>query len=206
MVDIPKKIEVLNKGGYNINFKGTFHFENLYKLIFDWLGQRGYSYSRNTVREFGDENFEDYYFELVLPGGAAKCQWIFWRAAKPESDIFKYNIEIDFQTLVLGTKEIVVHGDKFKTNDGELTIMMRAWIDFDKNGIWSKNDLVKKAFPIVREHDLQELIDDKIDDLHGMTNQLWELIKQYLGLIPLSPMRKPYHPQLGVPQTPIIPK
>lgn len=205
MSEVPKKFEVLNRGGYNINFKGVFHFENLYKLIMDWLLQRGYRYAKNGANP-GDENLEDYYFETVHPGGSAKNQWIWWRVCKDDSDIFKYNIEIDFQTLVIGAQEIVVHGDKFKSNNGELTLFIRAWIDFDKSKKWSGNELTEKLFPIAREHDLQDLMDDKILDLHGQVNTLWELVKQYLGLIPMDPMTPYYHPVGGVPQAPINPK
>ncbi|HLP80152.1 MAG TPA: hypothetical protein VK158_05935 [Acidobacteriota bacterium] len=194
---VPTSIDVLNGGEIMLNYKGIVHFENLYKMMFDWLNQRGYRYPGT-----GDENIEDYYGETILSGGAVKNAWILWRAEK-EDGFFLYQLEIDFQILVMGTKEIVYNDQKIKMNEGEFSLMIRAKMLFDKAELWTKKDsLAKKILPWVYENQMHKVFEEKEADLHGQAHELMERVRQFIGLPTSRPLTRTYHPEGGYPQQP----
>lgn len=177
-----------------INFKGIFHFENLYKMMHDWLTSKGYKHYPTK-----SDNIEDYYQEYILSNGA-KNNWIWWRTKKEENDMFNYYIDVNIQILVMTSKEVVYKGEKLKMNDAEISIFVTSYIEVDPSGQWKTNNFMKKMFNLYKEKEFIAIIDDKESDVCMQAAVLFERAKQYLNLMTAMPLEKPFHPELGYPQ------
>ena len=180
-----------------INFKGLHNFELLYKMIFDWLKVQKYEHYPT-----GTDNVETYFQETLISPGGPKNNWIWWRTRRKESDMFYYHIEINMQTLVLNTKEVVFKGEKIKMNDGEINIFIKGFLEVDPTGQWREkdNNFLSSAYQIYKDRDFWNVIDDKESEVCEHAGLLFERCKQFLNLMTMASLQKPFHPQLGYPQ------
>jgi hypothetical protein len=189
----------------SFNYKGPFSLEGLYKLLYDYLTFKKFCSANMGVKNekwssAGDVNFEDYYFEYVLPGGTNKNHWIWWRTRKEESDFFWYEIDIDFQTLVLGTKEEVYKGAKIKLNEGEITFFIRARLVFDPLDHWTKQSFGPDLFAWIERNHYYKQIDEKVGDLKGEVEGIFDKARQFMGMYTLDSSAEPFVPSGGYPQ------
>ena len=98
-LDIKKimtKLEFPHKE-FKINYKGRVHFQEWYKLAFNFLQDKGYSSSATEMP--GYPNFEEYLLDITLPDGK-KNMWVHWRTKKKFDDMYTYIIDVEFQVQV----------------------------------------------------------------------------------------------------------
>ncbi|MFT4312578.1 MAG: hypothetical protein ACMXYF_05105 [Candidatus Woesearchaeota archaeon] len=181
-------------GKWMLNFKGVHNFENLYKMMFEFLTSRGF------VHPEGDENIEEYYNEVILPGGGAKNVWFWWRTVKKHSELFDLEIDVDCQLLVHKKKEIMHNNQKIKTHDGEILLSINARVIFDRKEKWQKGAISQLLWDYIYRYHYRSQIDNNEDDLFDIVNDLFERVKQYLGLMTLSDRAPLFHPEGGYPQ------
>lgn len=181
-------------GDWSINFKGVHNFENLYKMMYEFLTQRQFKHPA------GDANIEEYYGETMLAGGEMKNCWIWWRTVKNANDMFDYHLDINVQILTLKTIEVMHNDRKVKTHDGEITITIKSNVVFDKDEKIKKHWLTSSLWNMFNRNHYYKLIDQNKDDLYSVKNDLYERIKQYLGLQLLSGRDPAFHPEGGLPQ------
>jgi hypothetical protein len=179
-----------------INYKGLCEFQNLYKMMHDWLVSRKFMHYPS-----GSPNIEDYFQEYLLSPGGPKNNWIWWRTMRKENAMFNYYIEVNFQCLVLSTKEVVIKGEKMKLNDGEVSIWITGFLQVDPNAQWTEkgNSLLSHAYDLFAEKEFVTVIDDHESDICMYCGELFERAKQYLHLMTAMPLQKPFHPESANP-------
>lgn len=127
-----------------INYKGNFDMKMVYTLAHEWLCEEGWA-----ERELDQDFPEIYYLQRETSFG--KELWIRWRMTKtPEgvarskdSSLFEFEMDIEFMVLGLKSTEIIVKGQKFKTNKGEVEVRINAGLVFDKGKYFSQNPWLK---------------------------------------------------------------
>ncbi len=179
---------------YEINVRETFHLKNLYKLVHEWLGDEEF-----VSVDTGDDKVEYLYIDKMLPAGNKEHR-IWWRAIQvPRGNrYYRYFLKIDWQTLNVKTVEIMHKGQKFKTNKGEVTIWIEAWLQLDYRNEWADHPFLKHFDRWFRERFYLEKIKSYRDDLYRTAFRLNQTIKQYLELKMPVDWGKPFHPKKGV--------
>jgi hypothetical protein len=183
----------------NIENEETFHMKNLYKLIYEWLDEEGFTdiYGERVV----DGNPETFYLERIL-GTGSKEHRIRWRCLmRPkQSTYYRYYLKIDFMTINMKSIEVMHQGYKMKTDRGDVIIDIEAWLQLDYDNKWDETPILKSKFMqnLFRNRVYKEQIEAHKVDLYKITYRLHNVIKQYLKLKTLYEMPKPFHPEKGL--------
>ncbi|MFH1072038.1 MAG: hypothetical protein V1743_01260 [Nanoarchaeota archaeon] len=180
---------------WEIEHEEVFHLKNLYKVMFEWLLEEGYS----DMFIKGNNNFENLYYERILQGGD-KEHHIWWRCQLVPSDngYYRYVLKIDFQTLTMGTKEIMHQGMKFKTYEGDLILRCEAWIQLDYKNEWENHWLLKYFDEAYRKRLYKKNVEIYKQDLYNTAYRLQTFVKEFLMLKSPIEMPHPFHPQKGI--------
>jgi len=176
----PENIKFMDDGKIEINFKGNFDFSGLYKLLYYWFAENGYKDA------YGGNNIEDYYMEMKLPGTALTNHWIWWRLQKKE-DKFTTNLNIDFQTLAAGEKEVLVHNQKHKVMSGEIKVMILVTATFD-NSDWASNSILKGLYYRLRPKQYETIIGAFKDEMYEEVFEIADRIKMAFGMFQTFPL------------------
>ncbi|MFT4313295.1 MAG: hypothetical protein ACMXYA_02720, partial [Candidatus Woesearchaeota archaeon] len=182
-----------------LSFKGDVHFTNYYKMLYDWLINNGFRHRPvGTDESDAGIEIEDYYSEIRMPGFSN--HWVWWRLQQQQpngDDLFDFHLDVVFQTLGLKQKEILVNGNKFKVNSGEVNVKIYAKVVFHKDKL-TDNWLGKTLFDYLRWKHYQSLIDEHKADMYDMTMEFYDRAKQGLGLDTfVTNLQDPFHPKLG---------
>lgn len=196
------------KGETWLNFKGYFSLEMLYKRMYEWLSEYGF-----TDIDGQKDKIEHYFHENRGADGFVKEIWYWWRTEKtPDNNpMFRYRIFIDVQLLALTTEEVVIEGQKFKQNYGEISIFFRPMLMFElknksgkpflKSGkTWDENFVTKNTMNWFQKRAYNDQIEQRKSELYTQFNDLYAIIKQYLQLNNYQAPRKDMHPQKGISQ------
>lgn len=176
----------------------TFHMKNLYKLIYNWLLEEGF-----TDIE-GDKYPEIFYLERIL-GHGAKEHRIWWRCMRsPQgSEYYRYFLKIDYMTLNMKSIEVMHQGQKMKTDRGDVVIKIWAYLQLDFHEGMRNNKFLTN-FPVVnlekmfRNRIYKAQIESYKIDLYKTAYRLQNTIKQYLKLKTLYEMPRPFQPEKGL--------
>jgi len=167
-----KKIKCAN---YRVKFKEKFDVKALYYLMHEWLVQEEWA-SRN------DKNFKEIfagYSEAASNGGEA---WWSWRPEKIKNNYFKWQMSINAHLILLKKVEVIKDGEKFKTDSGEVEVLIDSWIETDYQGTWKTHSILKHFEKIYRERIMKENIEKQRKELKNETYRLQEAIKDYLQI------------------------
>lgn len=183
----------------SIQNEDTFHLKNLYKLIHDWLDEEGF---KDIYGDRGsDGNPEIFYFERVNASGGREHR-IRWRCIMNprNSEYYRYFMKIDFLTINMKSIEVMHQGYKMKTDRGDITVSIEAWLQLDYKDEWDKTGFLSNKFiqKLFRNRIYKEQIESHKVDLYKVTYRLQNTIKQYLKLKTLYEMPKPFHPEKGI--------
>jgi hypothetical protein len=179
---------------FQINYKGDVLFQEWYKMIYDWLIRNDFVHA-----DTGDALIEDYHFEQQLAGGSLKSRWIWWRTKREENPMFEYRLNVDYQTLAMGEKEIIHNGKKIKINSGEINLFITAEMRIDPSDMWQKNWLAKEMFDLLRRREFNEQVEDHKKKLYKLVVELHDRAKQSLQLETMVKREEPFIPLGGYP-------
>ncbi|MFW5746678.1 MAG: hypothetical protein ACOCWQ_03980 [Nanoarchaeota archaeon] len=179
-----------------IQYKGQFFMEMLYKVMWQWCENHGYK----DIEGAGNK-VEHFYFENIMPGGGAKEVWFWWRVQKQESKYFRYQINIETHILGMNDAETIVDGRKVKTNNLEVSVFITSNLHIDEKDMDIRKHWLTSIFDATFKGRLhKKQIEDKKNELYGHTHALINTIKQHLGLPQHAPQPRPFHDAMGVPQ------
>jgi hypothetical protein len=183
-----------------INFKGVFHIEMLYKLMFEVLQKRGY----NDDSPENGEHIEQYYFENRAPDGVKTEAWYWWRTKRSGKAMnnanFEFVMNIDVQILGLKEEVIVVDGQKFKMSSGEISFFIKPYLNVKAEEKKYKDLVPTDFFNWWMKRAFYNQVEDARNELYDDFNIIYGTIKQYLKLNNYAPVPGEFHPQLGIPQ------
>jgi len=107
---------------------GLFDFKETYRVLFEWLAEKGYSVD------------ETKYLEVIQSGGLKEID-VFWEANKNFSKYFKFRITVRFHPLAFKAVEIDVNGVKQKMNQADFTVENACLIIKDYDTSWDSSDM-----------------------------------------------------------------
>ncbi|MBN1792254.1 hypothetical protein JW826_01060 [Candidatus Woesearchaeota archaeon] len=181
---------------FEIEHEDVLHLKNMYKRIYDWLVDEGY-----TAADGPDQIYETLYWERTKPTGAQEHH-IWWRAFLTPRDnrYYRYFLKIDYQTLNSKKMEVMRHGQKFGTNKVDLILRIQAWLQLDYNDEWQKSFILSRFDKWFRTRFYLDNIYKYKKDLYKDTYRLHTMIKQYLKLTSIAADwgRPFHHPEKGV--------
>ena len=155
--------------GLKIVQKSVFNLEELYKMMYRWFELRDYKFN------------EQEYKETDLGGGAKNIE-IRWNAFKEKDDYVKFVIDPSFLIVALTKVEIEKEGLKVKTNQGEVEINIRAFLEKDYDNEWNKKPVRKMLREIYDKYVVGARIESYAgelkEDLYSLVNE----IKAFLNL------------------------
>lgn len=180
---------------FEIENEQTFHLKQLYKYMFEWLIEEGWS----DMFVPGNENFEYLYFEKTLQNGNQEHA-IWWRCQKNsyKSRYVRYAMKIDFKTLDMGKTEVIQKGMKFKTYKGDLILNVESYVQLDYRNEWPKHWLLKHFDRVFRERIYKKNIELYKKELYNDTYRFQTTIKHFLTLKNPIDLPESYHPQYGI--------
>ena len=152
-----------------IKFEGVFDWPGLYKLMFDWMEERGF------------ETHDKTYKHSAGPLGPEEEHIIYGESKETEYVMFK--ISLDVHTWKVQKAEVMKDGKKQKLNTALIRIRISPEIIYDYQGKFEETSFLEKVREFYHKHVFIEedmgLIQDK---LYYMTYKFHEAIKEYLGL------------------------
>jgi hypothetical protein len=179
---------------FEIEHEEVFHLKNLYKLIYEWIGEEGF-----VSVDTGDDKIEMLYLDQTKASGEKEHQ-IWWRAIQVPrgNNYYRYFLKIDYQTLYMKKIEIMHKGQKFSTNKGDIIIKIEAWLQLDYQNKWENHPILRIFDRWFRERFYLEKVKAYRQDLYTITFRLHQNIKQYLQLKAPVDWGRPFHPERGV--------
>lgn len=179
---------------FELEREDIYHLKNLYKLVHDWLDLNNF-----RSLEDDDEKVETFYMEKRSDNKTSE-HLIWWRAQHiPKgNNYYKYFLKIDQQTLYVGSSEITHKGQKLKTNKGDITFRVRAWLMLDYKREWRDHSILGMFDHFFIKRMFKKQVDFLREDLWIKVYNLNDTIKNYLKLKSRHEMTKSFHPELGV--------
>ena len=144
---------------FKIKQDSIFDLEELYKQLFRWFENNGYSF------------YEKVYQDQDTPGG--KIILISWTAERKIDTYLKFVIDISYTVTGLSKIELERSGAKISTNKGKVEFEITAYLSKDYDNKWSNTPFMKNARRIYDSY----IIRDRIERLEG------ELVNEYQALI-----------------------
>lgn len=158
--------------GYNkdkIKYVGIYDFKETYKMLFEWLIDKGYLVDETSYKE-------------VLSANGAKEIEVWWTATKDQSDYFQYEIKIFFHPIGMTNVEVEVEGIKQKMNKGELTIEFEWAINKDYKNRFTNNTFTKN----LRDYYDKYLVSSRIEEQESLIirdfEEMFAVLKDYIAL------------------------
>lgn len=197
-VDFEDKRFVRKIVDLEINYEDVFHYKQLYRNMHDWFKEDNYKDA------YGDsDHWETLYWERVLQTGG-KDHHLWWRLIRlpegenPKNPFIQYYIKIEFRALNMKQVEVVVKGKRVKTNKGELSILIKAYLLIDPYKKFRNHWLLKHFINVLLDKTYKRRIEAARDDLKEKIEEIVEKIKQYLELVTPKPTMKLFHPEKGI--------
>lgn len=160
---------------YRVRHRDYFHLKNLYYMLHEWIVEEEWASG-------DDEKFpEKLYLQRDTQKSGSEL-WIWWRLEKEINNYFKYILNFDYHVILLRDAEIMSEGQKFKTNWGEVELMISAFVEIDHNKEWRNHPLLKYIHEIWQKRIYKKNIDMHVLLLYREAYRIQQLAKTYLKL------------------------
>ncbi|MBC8444395.1 hypothetical protein H8D83_02295 [Candidatus Woesearchaeota archaeon] len=198
MAMYPKRVKAAQ---FRVKFKDNFHLKNLYYLMHEWLVQEEWATrsDKDFPEIFNGQN------ESALGGTEA---WFVWRPTKAptktnyaNSNYYRWEMNISGHVILLRSVEVMKDGKKFKTNWGEIEILIDSWVVTDYKKEWENHPFLKHISDVFRSRLFKKQIVSLRDQLHRETYRFREAIKDYLEMrmdLPESESQGEFFPRKGI--------
>ena len=178
----------------------VFHMKNLYKFVYEYLLEEGYRAS--MVEDDSDEYPETYYDEWRLPEGHMERR-IWWRFvmnpefhARPHTR-YRYYVDLNFRNLWLKNIETVVGKRKVRAQDGEISIVVKAYLKILDDDI-VKHAIMKYFSYFFRRRWIKQIREGYRDDLRHRMRKFQDAVKDFMAVVTYEDDQKNFHLERGL--------
>ncbi len=188
------KMPIIPKGAMTIKYKDVFYFEDLYKTMHWWLADRRWEHA---------DQHEKLYLEKVSQDGGTE-HLIRWHVEKDPQDspkgMYKFTMDIEFHSLAIKPKEVVVEGKKIGAVIGEVEIKITPFLLINHDA-WNNDSI----FAVFKGWFFKRHFKPRIEALKlEYYNEVYEFqgsIKKFLQLKQFLPHQdqEPFHPSRSYP-------
>jgi hypothetical protein len=179
---------------FTIQNEQVFHFKNTYTYLWEWLRDEGFRGMYDDVVKTDDLRLEFYYNEKRPEPGSREIR-LWWRTVKNPSDnqFIRYRIDFWYEVLHLRKTEVLFEGRKATSDDGEIFITVKSYIEVDYNKAWKEHPFLKLFWIYFRKRlFLQNLYEHKAELLR-VTLRLQEDAKRMLDLQTYEKVPERFH-------------
>jgi hypothetical protein len=154
--------------GQVISYRGYFNPKDLYMIIQKIFKQNSYDWSEYKNVE---QNFSDH----------LQIEWDL-RPYKKLSDYVKVELRVDVTGTNLKLKEIEVDGVKKKLHEGNLTIMLRAFMITDYEQTWETKPFYFWLRMLADKFIFKSYTERAKGELQGVISEVREEIRSFLNM------------------------
>jgi hypothetical protein len=151
-----------------LNYKGPIHLNNLFRLIENWMWEKGY------------DKRQDKDFEHNTPTGK-QIEWQYspW---KKITDYVRYFFYLRIVGYDITKTEIVVDGKKTKIDAGSIMISIDAYIEYDYDDYWSARPFLH-FLRVIYDYFVFKAYTERFENrLVHDTNHLHDAIEKFLNM------------------------
>ena len=179
------------KGGafseWELTIKESFDLKGLYKVMHDFM------VDNDWTDLTGGNDFETYYHEVHLPGNMINHD-IWWRAMrdpkleqKRSIKFLKFYLKLEFKTVLMAKKEIILAGNKTKLDNGELRVTAKFYLHAnwnEKDSEWQNNGILKFFAHRFWNRINKGVFGAAKGEIIQASQDLYQLIQVYTGMRP----------------------
>ncbi len=186
-----------------IKYKDIFDMKGFYETLKEWFLDHGWADEIDKM-----EHWETYYGERIGASGAKEI-WIQWRLFKVPAGVpslegnpsIVYYWDLDFHVLGLTDKEIIQAGQKIKTNNGEVELVIKAFLEKRFENAFEKQSILKEILPLFSKRIYRKELEQRKKELYQETYILQNFIKQWFKLKRFLPYEdtKGFYPSTAFP-------
>ncbi|MBW2985326.1 hypothetical protein KY313_01590 [Candidatus Woesearchaeota archaeon] len=186
---------------FRIKFREQFNLKMLYLRMHEWLVQEAWATRK-------DDDFPEIFCgqnESALGGTET---WFYWRmhkfsgAGSPgTNNYYRWSMNINGHVILLREVEAIKDGKKFKTNWGEVEIIIDAKVETDYNKTWRKHKILKHFEDLFRSRIFKKELEKSRDELYREAYRFQDAIKDYLEIrrhSAESESQGPFFPKRGI--------
>jgi len=152
-----------------VSYSGFFSFKDFYAFCYNWL-----------TEEAGFDVEETEYSEKI--GGPTKDIKFKWTGTKYVTDYFEFEVKADFDVRGLSETEINKGGKKMKTNEGSVTMKVKASLVRDYDGKFETSAKMKLWRGIYEKWIISQRVAEFEDKLSGLADGFLGQAKSFLDL------------------------
>jgi hypothetical protein len=184
-----------------VRYRQEVHLKNFYMMLHDWFVHEGW------VKRDDKEWPEPYYLLRENPN-LGNEMWIWWRFKKippnPEpiggsNSYYRFNLDIFWHVMGIKEIEVMKQGNKFKTNNADIELEIRARLELDYKQTWRKHFLLKHIHEFFKNRIFKGQSEKHRDELYREAYKLQEVIKTFLNMKRYMPLveGQEWSPALG---------
>ncbi len=166
-----------------LKHKDYFHVNNYYKLVHDWLVEKGYA-------EMSDELFPEVFYHHRFTQTMGEEIRFEWFLKKKVNSFVTYELDLFARFTYLKNAEIVKNGVKFMTNNGEVENVIGSRVVLDPEGKFRSHWLLKMFYWVFTHRIYSGTLDWHRLNLKNETLQFREFIKESLKLVTYLPEKE----------------
>ena len=160
---------------FRVRHRDYFHLKNLYITLHEWLIEEGWA-----TRE--EEDFGETLYLQRETQKSGNELWIWWRLDKEINSYYKYILNIDYHVIMLREAEVMHQGQKFKTNWGEVELIIRAFVELDWKKQWRNHRMLSQIHGVWMRRIYKKSIDQHILTLYRDAYRLQQTAKTYCNM------------------------
>ena len=153
-----------------IRHTGIFDFKETYRILFEWLLDKGYDFNEKSYKE-------------VVGAGNARELEIEWVAVRKVSDYFRFMLKARWHIIGMTTVEVEIDGVKQKMNKGQFELEVQCSLEKDYEDRWANRPIWK----FLRTFYDKYLIKEKTDQFEGrLIGEMDEFVGQCKSFLALT--------------------
>ena len=185
-----------------IRYRQEVHLKNFYVMLHDWFVHEGWF----NAGKRSDSDWPETYYLMRENPNLGNEMWIWWRFKKvppaPEGgsqNYYRWNLNVFWHVMGIKEIEVMKQGNKFKTNQADIELEIKAKIEMDFNGEWDKHPILKHFHSFFINRIFKASLEKHRDELYRETYKLQETIKAFLNMRRYMPITEGHEfwPTLG---------
>ncbi len=163
---MPEKRPVVE--GESISYEGIFVLKDVYKMLYEWMGDKGYVPVEKRTHESVTK--------------AGKHVEVDFEPYKKYTDYAKSVIRIKLSATNLTDAEVTRDGHKKKMQKGKLHVAFDSWLETDYEARWETGAVFYVLRTIFENYVYTPFLSGFVSGVREDTNFLKEQLKAYLNL------------------------
>jgi len=187
---------LVNAAKFNFRHRDYFNLKSFYIMLHEWLVEEGWATRK-------DDDFPETLYLQRETQKTGNELWIWWRLKKDVTDYYRYLLNINYHVILLRSAEVMHQGVKFKTNWGEVELIVSADLELDFHRKWRTHPILKNFHELWIKRIYKKKVETEKLLLYREAYRLQEAAKTYCKMktyLP-EPETEEFWPTYGLGET-----